>query len=42
MIESDDKKSEFQGYLLEKATPDNNPTGEFVLAYRGSHSIKDW
>ena len=34
--------SEYQGALLEKATKDGKPTGEFITVHRGSESGKDW
>lgn len=32
----------FQAYLLEKADADGRHTGEFITAFRGSSSAKDW
>ena len=34
--------SEYQGALLEKATKDEKPTGEFITVHRGSESGEDW
>lgn len=37
-----DRKSDMQGLLLELAGKDGSHTGEFVTAFRGSESFRDW
>lgn len=37
-----DKNSDMQGFLLELAGKDKSHTGEFVTAFRGSESFRDW
>ena len=41
-LKESDPVTGFQAYLLEKAGPDGRHTGEFVTAFRGSESGKDW
>ena len=41
-MKESDPKTGFQGYLLEKAGVGGQHTGEFITAFRGSESGKDW